>query len=184
MPETRRAYPSDANDPLRTSPHTAARVSGGYPVSCALQVGNSARLPGGHSQTLRPLGVEVGPKRLELARELFPGATTVALLVNPANPLAATVSKDLQALADTLGVRLHVLHASTETDFEAAFATAAQLQVALVIGSAIRCSAATPRSLAHSPSATGFQQSIFGASIMPGPMTRWSGASSSHPACG
>jgi putative ABC transport system substrate-binding protein len=82
------------------------------------------------------LGVEVGPKRLELARELFPGATTVALLVNPANPLAATVSKDLQAVADTLGVRLHVLHASTETDFEAAFATAAQLQVALVIGSA------------------------------------------------
>ena len=79
------------------------------------------------------LSVEVGPKRLELARELFPGATTVALLVNPANPLAATVSKDLQAVADTLGLRLHVLHASTEADFEAAFATAAQLRVALVI---------------------------------------------------
>jgi putative tryptophan/tyrosine transport system substrate-binding protein len=80
--------------------------------------------------------VEVGPKRLELARELFPGATTFALLVNPANPLAATVSKDLQAVADTLGVRLHVLHASTEADFEAAFATAAQLRAAaLVIGS-------------------------------------------------
>src|SRR5438309_9728302 len=77
-----------------------------------------------------------GPKRLELARELFPGATTFALLVNPANPLAATVSKDLQAVADTLGVRLHVLHASTEADFEAAFVTAAQLRVALVIGSA------------------------------------------------
>ena len=82
------------------------------------------------------LSVEVGPKRLELARELFPGATTVALLVNPANPLTATVSKDLQAVADSLGVRLRVLHASTEADFEAAFATAAQLRVALVIGSA------------------------------------------------
>ena len=83
------------------------------------------------------LSVEVGPKRLELARELFPGATTVALLVNPANPLTATVSKDLQAAADTLGVRLHVLHASTEADFEAAFATAAQLRAAaLVISSA------------------------------------------------
>jgi putative ABC transport system substrate-binding protein len=43
----------------------------------------------------------------------------------------------LQAVADTLGVRLHVLHASTEADFEAAFATAAQLRgAALVIGSA------------------------------------------------
>ena len=42
----------------------------------------------------------------------------------------------MQAVADTLGVRLHVLHASTEADFEAAFATAAQLRVAaLVIGS-------------------------------------------------
>jgi ABC-type uncharacterized transport system substrate-binding protein len=80
------------------------------------------------------LSVEVAPKRLELARELFPGAMTVALLVNPANPLAATVSKDLQAVADTLGLRLHVLHASTEADFESAFATAAQLRVALVIG--------------------------------------------------
>jgi putative ABC transport system substrate-binding protein len=81
--------------------------------------------------------VEVGPKRLELARELFPGAMTFALLVNPANPLAATVSKDLQAVADTLGMRLHILHASTEADFEAAFATAAQLgAAALVIGSA------------------------------------------------
>jgi len=50
---------------------------------------------------------------------------------------AATVSKDLQAVADTLSVWLHILHASTEADFEAAFATAAQLRVAaLVIASA------------------------------------------------
>ena len=43
----------------------------------------------------------------------------------------------MQAVADTLGVRLHVLHASTEADFEAAFATAARLRAAaLVIGSA------------------------------------------------
>ena len=79
------------------------------------------------------LSTEVGPKRLEFARELFPGATTVALLVNPANPVAATVSKDLQAVADTLGLRLHVLHASTEADFEAAFATTAQLRAAALV---------------------------------------------------
>jgi putative ABC transport system substrate-binding protein len=104
-----------------------------------VQVGLTASLsrPGANITGVSNLNVEVGPKRLELAHELFPGATTFALLVNPANPLAATVSKDLQAVADTLGVRLHVLHASTETDFEAAFAMAAQLRVAaLVIGSA------------------------------------------------
>jgi putative tryptophan/tyrosine transport system substrate-binding protein len=89
--------------------------------------------PGGNVTGSTALVVEVGPKRLELARELFPGATTFALLVNPANPVAATVSKDLQAVADTLGVRLHVLHASTAADFEAAFATAAQLRAAALV---------------------------------------------------
>ena len=110
-------------------------TTGGDPIKLGLVA--SLRRPGGNVTGGLHLSVEVGPKRLELARELFPGATTVALLVNPANPLAATVSKDLQAVADTLGVRLHVLHASTEADFEAAFATAAQLRAAaLVIGSA------------------------------------------------
>src|SRR5437660_7474071 len=109
-------------------------TTGGDPIKLGLVA--SLNRPGGNVTGSTLLSVEVGPKRLELARELFPGATTVALLVNPANPLAATVSKDLQAVADTLGVRLHVLHASAEADFEAAFATAAQLRVALVIGSA------------------------------------------------
>ena len=109
-------------------------ATGGDPIKLGLVA--SLRRPGGNVTGSTALGVEVAPKRLELARELFPGATTVALLVNPANQLAATVSKDLQAVADTLGLRLHVLHASTQADFEAAFATAAQLPAAaLVIGS-------------------------------------------------
>jgi putative tryptophan/tyrosine transport system substrate-binding protein len=106
-------------------------TTGGDPIKLGLVA--SLRLPGGNVTGSTQLSVEVGPKRLELARELFPGATTVALLVNPANPLAATISKDLQAVADTLGVRLHVLHASTEADFEAAFATAAQLRAAALV---------------------------------------------------
>jgi putative ABC transport system substrate-binding protein len=106
-------------------------TTGGDPIKLGLVA--SLRRPGGNMTGSTQLSVEVGPKRLELARELFPGATTFALLVNPANPLAATVSKDLQAVADTLGVRLHVLHASTEADFEAAFATAAQLRAAALV---------------------------------------------------
>jgi putative tryptophan/tyrosine transport system substrate-binding protein len=109
-------------------------TTGGDPIKLGLVA--SLGRPGGNVTGTTPLGVEILPKRLELARELFPGATTFALLVNPANPVAVTVSKDLQAVADTLGVRLRVLHASTEADFEAAFATAAQLRAAaLVIGS-------------------------------------------------
>ena len=49
------------------------------------------------------LNVEVGPKRLELAHELIPAATVIALLVNPTNPLAGAVSKDFQAAARVLG---------------------------------------------------------------------------------
>jgi putative ABC transport system substrate-binding protein len=108
-------------------------TTGGDPIKLGLVA--SLGRPGGNVTGSTQLSVEVGPKRLELARELFPGATTYALLVNPTNPLAATVSKDLEAAADSLGMRLHVLHASTEADFEAAFATAAQLRAAaLVIG--------------------------------------------------
>jgi putative ABC transport system substrate-binding protein len=109
--------------------------TGGDPVKLGLVA--SLSRPGGNVTGSTQLSVELGAKRLELARELFPGATTVALLVNPTNPLAATLSKDLQAVADTVGVRLHIVHASTEADFEAAFARAAQLRAAaLVIGSA------------------------------------------------
>jgi putative ABC transport system substrate-binding protein len=108
-------------------------TTGGDPIKLGLVA--SLRRPGGNVTGSTQFSYEIGPKRLELARELFPGAKTVALLVNPANPLAATVSKELQAVADTLGLRLHVLHANTEADFEAAFATAAQLRAAaLVIG--------------------------------------------------
>src|SRR5262245_32941204 len=106
-------------------------TTGGDPVELGLVP--SLNRPGGNLTGVTNLNVEVVPKRLELVRELFPGATTVALLVNPANPVAATVSKDLQAVADTLGVRLHVLHASTEADFEAAFATAVQLRAAALV---------------------------------------------------
>ena len=74
------------------------------------------------------LTVEVGPKRLELLHELVPTATVIALLVNPTNPSAEALSRDLQAAARALGLQLHVLHASTERDFDTVFATLVQLR--------------------------------------------------------
>jgi len=83
------------------------------------------------------LTVELGPKQLEVLRELVPTATIIALLVNPTNPTnAERLSRDLQAAARILGLQLHVLHASTERDFDAVFASLPQLRAsALVIGS-------------------------------------------------
>jgi putative ABC transport system substrate-binding protein len=79
--------------------------------------------PGGNLTGVSTLGVDVGPKRLELLHEFVPRATDLALLVNPTNPFAAPLSKDLQAAAQLLGLQLHVLNASTEQDIDAAFAT-------------------------------------------------------------
>jgi putative tryptophan/tyrosine transport system substrate-binding protein len=96
----------------------------------------SLNRPGGNVTGVTVLGVEVGPKRLELLHELVPKATIVALLVNPTSPFAETTSRDLQAASRTLGLQLHVLHASTARDIDDAFATLVQLQAgALVIGS-------------------------------------------------
>jgi putative ABC transport system substrate-binding protein len=107
----------------------------GDPVRLGLVA--SLSRPGGNVTGATQLNVEVAPKRLELAHELVPTATNMALLVNPTNPLAGAVSKDLQAVAGALGLQLHVLHASTERDFDAVFTTLVQLRAAaLVIGSA------------------------------------------------
>jgi putative ABC transport system substrate-binding protein len=72
---------------------------------------------------------------LELLRELVPNATAVALLVNPTSrEITEAVSNDLQSTARTLGLELHILHASNDRDFDTVFATLAQLRVgALVI---------------------------------------------------
>jgi putative ABC transport system substrate-binding protein len=102
-----------------------------------IEVGLVASLnrPGGNITGVSILNVELAPKRLELLHELLPMATSMALLVNPSNPNAETQSKELQAAAHTLGLELHVLHASAERDFEAVFAALARLRPgALLIG--------------------------------------------------
>ena len=103
------------------------------PVSAGL-VASLAR-PGGNVTGVTNLSTELGPKRLELLRELIPTAKIIALLVNPTSPfITENISKDLQSTARTLGLQLHILNASTERDFDTVFATFAQLRAdALVI---------------------------------------------------
>jgi putative ABC transport system substrate-binding protein len=102
------------------------------PVAAGLVA--SLNRPGGNLTGVALLNVDIGPKRLELLNELVP-ARVVALLSNPTNPNSERQSRIMQAAARTLGLQLHVLHASTERDFDAAFATLAQLRAgALIIG--------------------------------------------------
>jgi putative tryptophan/tyrosine transport system substrate-binding protein len=95
----------------------------------------SLNRPGGNITGVTTLSFELVAKRLELLHEMVPAAKIVALLVNPTSPVVETLTSDLQAAARSLGLQLHVLHASSERDFTTVFATLAQLRAgALVIG--------------------------------------------------
>jgi putative ABC transport system substrate-binding protein len=95
----------------------------------------SLNRPGRNLTGVATLNVELAAKRLDLLHELVPTATDIALLVNPTNPNATSLSRDLQAAVSARGVRLHVLYAISEGDFDAAFASLVQMGIgALVIG--------------------------------------------------
>jgi putative ABC transport system substrate-binding protein len=109
-------------------------TSGDDPVRIGL-VANLNR-PGANLTGVVSLDTELLPKRLELLHELIPAAPVIAVLLNPANAARyENATRDLEAAARTIGLQIKVLHASTERDFDAAFATLPQLRaVGLVIG--------------------------------------------------
>jgi putative tryptophan/tyrosine transport system substrate-binding protein len=79
--------------------------------------------------------VDLGSKQVGLLRELVPGATAVAALMNPNFPGTERQLRDVEAAARVLGIHLIVLKASTDREIDAAFATMAQQSgVALLVG--------------------------------------------------
>ena len=72
---------------------------------------------------------EAGKKWLQLLQETVPAATEFAVLINPTSPnLAEAQTKDLQAAARVLNLQVHVLNASTDREFDVAFAKIAELR--------------------------------------------------------
>lgn len=96
----------------------------------------SWKQPGGNLTGVTSLNVTVGPKRVELMRELVPGASVVALLINPTNQaIAESNLRDGQTAARNLGLQIDALNASNERELDNAFTTLAQKRIgALVIG--------------------------------------------------
>jgi putative tryptophan/tyrosine transport system substrate-binding protein len=97
---------------------------------------NSLNRPGGNLTGVTTMGADLGSKQLELLHEVVPAATVMALLTNPTNPSIAQVqARDVPAAAMKLGLRLHVVNASAEPDFDPIFAKLKELGVGgLVIG--------------------------------------------------
>jgi putative tryptophan/tyrosine transport system substrate-binding protein len=93
----------------------------------------SLNRPGGNLTGVTNLSNQVIPKHLEVLHELVPAVKVMALLVNPTNPAAETISRDAQAAAHTIGLQLHVSHASTERDFETAFADMRDLRAGALV---------------------------------------------------
>jgi len=75
----------------------------------------------------------LGPKHVELLRELLPAVNTIAVLGNPGNANFQSDVPDIRAAADALGERLEVLTASTESDLETVFVTMVQHRIGALI---------------------------------------------------
>ena len=107
----------------------------GDPVALGLVA--SLSRPGGNLTGTTSMTLEVGSKWLQLLHEIIPAASEFAVLINPTSPvLAKSQTNNLQTAARTLGLQLHLLQASTDSDLDNVFASLGQLKPAgLVITS-------------------------------------------------
>jgi ABC-type uncharacterized transport system substrate-binding protein len=95
-------------------------MSGEDPVRLGL-VASLAR-PGGNLTGINFFNVELRAKRLALLRELVPGASRVAVLLNPSSAvLSESARKDVETAARDMGLQIQVLNASTSREIDAAF---------------------------------------------------------------
>jgi putative ABC transport system substrate-binding protein len=109
-------------------------LGGGDPVAAGL-VTSLAR-PAGNLTGISFMSTELMPKRLELLSELVPQARVIALLVNPNNPAAERIMRDVQEAARAKGVQLRIQKAGTEGEISTAFATLVQGQAGALVVSA------------------------------------------------
>jgi putative tryptophan/tyrosine transport system substrate-binding protein len=138
------------------SQHVAVIVPiGGHPATMAAKAATSAtpivfnigadpvelglvtsfNRPGGNITGVINLGVQLEAKRLELLRELVPTSALIATLINPNSTQAKTQSREVQAAARAIHQQVVILSATTEREFETAFATIVQKGAsALLVG--------------------------------------------------
>jgi putative ABC transport system substrate-binding protein len=90
-----------------------------------LKVGLADHLnrPGGNITGVTAFSATTAAKRVDLLRKLLPDATAIALLSNPKSPIDADEMRDLQQTAQSLGWRIEIVGASSETELEPAFAS-------------------------------------------------------------
>ena len=100
---------------------------GGDPVADGLV--ESLNRPGANVTGATFIGTALLAKRIELLHEILPETSDFALLVNPKGTLSEPQINDAKVASGKLGLHLHVVSMSTESDIEAGFETMAQLKV-------------------------------------------------------
>ena len=87
----------------------------------------SLNRPGGNITGVTQLSSELISKRLGLLHDLIPAAKLIGLFVDQDDPRAEAQTEDMQEAARGLGLQIHVMKASTESDIERAFGTLSQV---------------------------------------------------------
>jgi putative tryptophan/tyrosine transport system substrate-binding protein len=106
-------------------------ANGGDPVQLGLVT--SLNRPGGNITGASWFTGALAAKRLGLLRELVPTANVIAMLVNPANTRAVFETNAAHEAAQTIGCQIKIVNASSDRDFEPAFADMAQAHAAALI---------------------------------------------------
>jgi putative tryptophan/tyrosine transport system substrate-binding protein len=81
----------------------------------------SLNRPGDNLTGITNMNVQIGPKQLEVLRELLPDATRVAVLLNPTSAVSEPFLRELEPAAKALGFQLDAVQASKDSDLEPAF---------------------------------------------------------------
>lgn len=105
--------------------------SGGDPIKLGLV--SSLERPGGNVTGVSFVVPQIVAKRLEILHAMLPAAGTIGYLFDSETPRAESESKDVEAAAAALGLKLHAVSAHGAADIEAAFATFAQRRVDAIV---------------------------------------------------
>ena len=107
-------------------------TSGEDPVKEGLV--SSFNRPGGDTTGIYVFTVGLGPKRLEILRELVPSAAIIAFLVNPKVASTEFQLKDVQDAARAIGQQIEIFAANSESELNVAFDKMARSKVRCAVG--------------------------------------------------
>ena len=100
-------------------------ANGSDPVKYGLVA--SLNRPSGNVTGVTFYNSGLGPKRVELLRQVVPKAVRIGLLVNPNNPNAEDDGKEIKDAGQNVGIHVEIINASSEHDIDEAFAKIAQM---------------------------------------------------------